>query len=103
VVPDKEGKTIVSPLEYETIGLMGSNLGIGDLDTIAKLNAVCNDLGIDTIETGAAMGMAMEAGIVEFGDNDAALNLLDEIKNDLGRAWKIAFERSTYCRQDIGS
>ena len=82
VVPDKEGKTIVSPLEYETIGLMGSNLGIGDLDTIAKLNAVCNDLGIDTIETGAAMGMAMEAGIVEFGDNEAALNLLNEIKND---------------------
>ena len=87
VVPDKEGKTIVSPLEYETIGLMGSNLGIGDLDTIAKLNAVCNDFGIDTIETGAAMGMAMEAGIVEFGDDEGALNLLDEIKNDteLGR------------------
>ncbi|MFA6781689.1 MAG: aldehyde ferredoxin oxidoreductase C-terminal domain-containing protein, partial [Sedimentibacter sp.] len=82
VVPDEEGKTIVSPLEYETIGLMGSNLGIGDLDTIAKLNAICNDLGIDTIETGAAMGMAMEAGIVEFGDNDAALNLLNEIKDN---------------------
>ena len=82
VVPDKEGKTIVSPLEYETIGLMGSNLGIGDLDTIAKLNAVCNDFGIDTIETGAAMGMAMEAGIVEFGDNEGALNLLNEIKDN---------------------
>lgn len=87
VIPDKEGKTIVSPLEYETIGLMGSNLGIGSLDTIAKLNAVCNDLGIDTIETGAAMGIAMEAGIAEFGDDKGALNLLDEIKNDteLGR------------------
>jgi aldehyde:ferredoxin oxidoreductase len=87
VVPDEEGKTIVSPLEYETIGLMGSNLGIGDLDTIAKLNAVCNDLGVDTIETGAVMGMAMEAGIVEFGDNEAALNLLDEIKTgtELGK------------------
>lgn len=87
VVPDEEGKTIVSPLEYETIGLMGSNLGIGDLDTIAKLNAVCNDLGVDTIETGAAMGMAMEAGIVEFGDNEAALNLLDEIRTgtELGK------------------
>ncbi|NLB33702.1 MAG: aldehyde ferredoxin oxidoreductase, partial [Tissierellia bacterium] len=87
VIPDKEGKTIVSPLEYETIGLMGSNLGIGSLDTIAKLNAVCNDLGIDTIETGAAMGIAMEAGIAEFGDDEGALNLLDEIKNDteLGR------------------
>ncbi len=82
VVPDKEGKTIVSPLEYETIGLMGSNLGIGDLDTIAKLNAFCNDFGIDTIETGAAMGIAMEAGIVEFGDNEGALKLSDEIKND---------------------
>ena len=87
VVPDEEGKTIVSPSEYETIGLMGSNLGIGDLDTIAKLNAVCNDLGVDTIETGAVMGMAMEAGIVEFGDNEAALNLLDEIKTgtELGK------------------
>lgn len=82
VVPDREGKTIVSPLEYETIGLMGSNLGIGDLDTIAKLNAICNDLGIDTIETGAAMGVAMEAGIAKFGDNKGALNLLDEIQND---------------------
>ena len=87
VVPDEEGKTIVSPLEYETIGLMGSNLGIGDLDTIAKLNAVCNDLGVDTIETGAAMGMAMEAGIVEYGDNQVALNLLDEIRagTELGK------------------
>ena len=87
VVPDKEGKTIVSPLEYETIGLMGSNLGIGDIDTIAKLNAFCNDFGIDTIETGAAMGVAMEAGIAEFGDNEGSLKLLNEIKNDteLGR------------------
>jgi aldehyde:ferredoxin oxidoreductase len=87
VVPDEEGKTIVSPLEYETIGLMGSNLGIGDLDTIAKLNVVCNDLGVDTIETGAAMGMAMEAGIVEYGDNEVALNLLDEIRagTELGK------------------
>ena len=87
VVPDKEGNTIVSPLEYETIGLMGSNLGIGDLDTIAKLNAFCNDFGIDTIETGAAMGIAMEAGVVEFGDCEGAIKLLDEIKKgtELGK------------------
>ena len=82
VVPDKEGKTIVSPLEYETIGLMGSNLGIGDLETIAKLNAICNDLGIDTIETGAVMGIAMEAGLAQFGDSEGALNLINEIEND---------------------
>lgn len=82
VVPDKEGKTIVSPLEYETIGLLGSNLGIGDLEIIARLNAFCNDFGIDTIETGAAIGVFMEANLAQFGDADAAFKLMDEIKND---------------------
>jgi aldehyde:ferredoxin oxidoreductase len=82
VVPDAEGHTIVSPLEYETIGLLGSNLGIGDLETIARLNAFCNDFGIDTIETGAAIGVAMEAGLADFGDEKAAFNLMDDIKND---------------------
>lgn len=81
VVPDKDGKTIVSPLEYETIGLMGSNLGIGDFDAIAKLNAMCNDFGIDTIEVGAAMGVAMEAGEGQFGDASSAFRMMDEIIN----------------------
>lgn len=87
VVPDKEGKTIVSPLEYETIGLMGSNLGIGDLDTIARMNAFCNDFGIDTIETGAVLGIAMEAGLADFGDKEGAFKLLAELEKDtdLGR------------------
>lgn len=82
VVPDKEGHTIVSPLEYETIGLLGSNLGIGNLETIARLNAFCNDFGIDTIETGAAIGVAMEAGLADFGDEKSAFKFMDEIKND---------------------
>lgn len=82
VVPDKQGNTIVSPLEYETIGLLGSNLGIGDLETIARLNAFCNDFGIDTIETGAAIGVVMEANLANFGDEDAAFKFMDEIKND---------------------
>lgn len=87
VYPDQNGKTIVSPLEYETIGLLGPNLGITDLDVIAKLNAVCNDIGVDTIEIGAAIGVAMEAGIAEFGDAEAAFKLMDEIKEGtiLGR------------------
>ncbi len=79
VVPDKDGKTIVSPLEYETIGLMGSNLSIGDFDAIARLNAMCNDFGIDTIEVGAAMGVAMEAGEGQFGDASSAFRMMDEI------------------------
>jgi aldehyde:ferredoxin oxidoreductase len=48
VFADAEGKALVSPLEYETIGLLGSNCGIGDLDAIARLNYLCNDVGVDT-------------------------------------------------------
>jgi aldehyde:ferredoxin oxidoreductase len=83
----EDGKSIVSPLEYETIGLMGSNLGIADLDVVARLNWQVNDLGLDSIEVGAALGVAAEAGLMKFGDGAHALELLDEIRNrtPLGR------------------
>jgi aldehyde:ferredoxin oxidoreductase len=77
-----DGKAIVSPLEYETIGLMGSNLGIDDLDVVAKLNWEANDLGLDTIELGAALGVAAEAGLMEFGDGKRALELVAEIRQN---------------------
>lgn len=87
VVGDANGQEIVSPLEYETIGLMGSNLGIADLDMIARMNRVVNDLGLDTIETGAALGVAADAGLWNFGDGERALTLLEEIRSGtaLGR------------------
>ncbi len=82
-----DGKAIVSPLEYETIGLMGSNLGIADLDVIARLNHEVSDIGLDTIEVGASLGVAVEAGLMEFGDGDRALELIGEIRKGtaLGR------------------
>jgi aldehyde:ferredoxin oxidoreductase len=79
---DAGGKTIVSPLEYETIGLMGSNLGISDLDQIAKLNWMVNDLGLDSIEIGAALGVAAKADLMAFGDFERAVTLLEEIKQN---------------------
>ncbi|RPI31737.1 MAG: aldehyde ferredoxin oxidoreductase [Chloroflexota bacterium] len=81
------GQAIVSPLEYETIGLLGSNLGIADLDVIARLNQEANDQGIDTIEMGAALGVAAEAGLFAFGDGEKALELLGEVRRGtpLGR------------------
>ncbi len=87
IYPDKDGKAIVSPLEYENLGLLGSNLGISDLDVVARLNALCNDMGIDTIETGAAIGVAMEAGLAAFGDSEAALGFMADIRRGtvLGR------------------
>ncbi len=82
VFADTDGKEIVGPIEYETIGLMGSNLGIGNLDDIARLNYICNDLGLDTIETGAAIGVVMDQGLIPFGDAEAAVELLSEIAGD---------------------
>jgi len=84
---DAEGKKIVSPVEYETIGLLGANLGIDDLDIIAHLNREINDLGMDTIEVGAALGVAAQAGLMEYGDGPRALELLREIRcnTPLGR------------------
>jgi aldehyde:ferredoxin oxidoreductase len=82
-----DNKTKVSPLEYETIGLMGTNLGIDDFDTIARLNYAVNDLGLDSIEIGAALGIAAEAGLLDFGDGGKALALVEEIRQNtpLGR------------------
>lgn len=82
-----DDQVVVSPLEYETIGLMGSNLGIDDLDVIARLNREVNDLGLDSIEIGAALGIACEAGLMSFGDGDRALELIREIRTrtPLGR------------------
>jgi aldehyde:ferredoxin oxidoreductase len=87
VYGDEDGKAIVSPLEYETIGLMGSNLGIDDLDMIARMNYEVSDIGLDTIEIGASLGVAVEAGLMAFGDGDRALELINEIRQGtpLGR------------------
>jgi aldehyde:ferredoxin oxidoreductase len=87
VFGNDNGEVIVSPLEYETIGLMGSNLGIESLDDIARLNWEVNDLGLDSIEIGASLGVAVEAGLLQFGDAGRALELLGEIRtgSPLGR------------------
>ena len=79
---DEDGKEIVSPVEYETIGLMGTNCGLSDPDQLARVNAVANDLGIDTIETGAMIAVLMDGGIGEFGDFDFMLEVLEEVRND---------------------
>ena len=87
VYADENGKEIVSPLEYETLGLVGSNCGLEDPDDVARLNAVANDLGIDTIEVGATMGVLMEAGQGSFGDAGFMMEALEDMRrgNERGR------------------
>lgn len=87
VYPDAEGNLLCSPIEYETMALMGSNLCLKNLDTIAAMNRIANDAGVDTLDCGAAIGVAMEAGLAEFGDDQAAIGFMEEIRNltPLGR------------------
>ncbi len=79
VFPDAQGRRLVAPIEYETLVMCGPNLGIGDPDTIAGLNRQCNEIGLDTIEIGAVLGVAAEGGLWDFGDGARAQALVDEI------------------------
>ncbi len=79
VFVDEGGKYVTASLEYETIWSMGGMLGIDDLDVIARLDFLSDDIGLDTINTGVAIGVAMDAGYKEFGDGQAAIELMEEI------------------------
>ena len=78
VYPLPDGK-VCAPIEYESAWALGAHCEIGDLDTVARLNYICNDVGLDTIEAGGALGVLMEAGIITFGDGQAAINALEEV------------------------
>lgn len=80
VYVDEEGNEVVSPVEYETLGLLGTNCGISDPDDLAALNYIANDLGVDTIETGAMLAVLMEAGLAKFGDVAFMVDALKEIR-----------------------
>ena len=84
---DKHGKEIVSPFEYETIGLLGTNCGLSEPDDLAYLNETANDLGIDTIEVGAMIAVLMDAGQASYGDTEFMAKCLEDIGagNERGR------------------
>jgi aldehyde:ferredoxin oxidoreductase len=79
VFNNEEGSHLTSALEYETLALLGTNLGIGDLDVIARMDRLSDDLGLDTIEIGSAIAQAMEAGEIPFGDGEGAMRALEEV------------------------
>jgi aldehyde:ferredoxin oxidoreductase len=75
----EDGSEITSCLEYESAWSLGANCGISNLDDLAMLNHLCNEYGLDTIETGTTLAVAMEAGVIPFGDSKAAINLVHEM------------------------
>jgi aldehyde:ferredoxin oxidoreductase len=79
IFTDEEGKFVVASVEYESIALIGSNCMIGDLDAIARIIRACNNAGVDTMDVGAAIAVAMEGGMLAWGDGEGALKLVEEI------------------------
>jgi len=82
-----DGTEHTSCLEYESAWALGANCGVDDLDQVAELNRLCNEYGLDTIEIGNAIAVAMEGGLARFGDGARAIELVHEIgrASPLGR------------------
>ncbi len=79
IYPNANGTERVSVMEYESVWALGPNLEVDDMDDIAEMVRLCNDYGVDTIEAGVTLGVAMEAGLASFGDSKAAIQLLHEV------------------------
>ncbi|HSW11039.1 MAG TPA: aldehyde ferredoxin oxidoreductase C-terminal domain-containing protein [Bacillota bacterium] len=79
VYPKADGSELVSVQEYESVWSFGAQCGIDDLDITGELIRLCNDYGLDTIEAGVTIGIAMEAGLASFGDGKRAIELMREI------------------------
>jgi aldehyde:ferredoxin oxidoreductase len=87
IYTDEKKKYLTKRPEYETVWAHGSNCGIDDLDAIAQMDRLDDDIGLDTIEMGATIAVAMEAGLAKFGDAAAAIKMLKEVQKGtpLGR------------------
>jgi aldehyde:ferredoxin oxidoreductase len=80
---DKDGNYLTKQPEYETVWSHGGHCGISDLDTIATLDYWDDNIGVDTIEMGVTVGVAMDGGLIEFGDCEGAIRL---VRDEVGKA-----------------
>ena len=79
ILPDKKGKFQSKWPEYETLWCFGPHSGISDLDAISKYDYMCDDIGVDTIDVGVAVGVAMAGGGIPYGDTKAVLEVMNGI------------------------
>jgi aldehyde:ferredoxin oxidoreductase len=88
VVHDKDGQYKTSALEFETLTLLGANCAIASWEDVADLDRLCDEVGLDTIETGAAIAVYMDSGGMPWGDAEGAKRILREIAEgtELGKA-----------------
>lgn len=75
--------------EFESLSLLGPNLGLGDIEKVAAATRLCDELGVDTISMGGVIGFVLEAAIrgklpqdlrddlnLEFGDEETVFKLI---------------------------
>lgn len=95
VYADADGNEVTSPVEYETLALLGTNCGLTDPDDLAEMNQLCNELGVDTIETGATIAVLMDAGQAPFGDVAFMRKVFAEMEagTEDGKLWAQATAR----------
>ena len=115
---DPQGRYRVDPQyggpEYESLGSLGTNLGVSDIVAVCKSNEICNSLGMDTISAGSTIAWAMECyekGILttedtdgvklQFRDGDAVITMLEMIARREGFGDVLA-EGSAAAAQKIG-
>ncbi len=75
----EDGSEHASCVEYESDWALGADCGIDNLDDVAEMVRLCNEYGLDTIETGTTIAVAMEAGVIPFGDGKGAIDLIHEM------------------------
>ena len=97
-VHDKNRKFLTGSLEYETIGLCGPNCDISDFDLITEMDRFCDNIGIDTMEFGTAVGVAMDSGIIPWGDSAAVRGIMDEMYRGEGLGEKIGMGTERFGR-----
>ena len=86
IVHDANGNYMTSALEFETLTLLGSCCAINNWEDVAELDRLCDELGMDTIETGAAIAVYMDSGGMAWGDAEGAKRLL---RNEISRGSEI--------------
>ena len=101
VYNDKAGNYVSSGVEYESIWALGANCDNGDIDAIAQMDRLCDDIGLDTIEMGDTFGVAMDGGLLPWGDAQRMIALFDEIRGNTALGKQLG-NGTEHCAASLG-
>jgi len=84
-IPEMGLENVAGP-EYQTIAAFGTNVMNPDIKQVARMNRLCNQLGMDTISCGSTLALTMhlcETGVLDidlqWGDTDRIADMIQAI------------------------